>query len=360
MKQRLETLDICKGIAMILVTIGHILGSIPTPSRGIVAVMHICYAVELPIFFMACGIQLQYNDTTEKTAKSFFCSRLKRIMWPYLTFSIFYLLIDASIVVIKYAVKKVISWDALVAGIFESVFLWGRGALWFLPVFFEVSVLFYLINKYFYSLNHLLSISIMLIGNLFAGKMEAYYPLFLESCATIKQYVAVSIIRTMVAYSYVYIGALLMPLIKRAATEKRSLRKSATGLFFVILGCIGAQLTPEILDLHFGYTRNPFVTYPTAIILFIGLFMLVDGYKVECLVKISNNSMFLMGMQFLTGYIVKVTLIVWGYFNIVMNSYCVGIVASILFIATIIPCTYIQKKYVPFMIKPPIKQKGEL
>ena len=70
--------------------------------------------------------------------------------------------------------------------------------------------------------------------------------------------------------------------------------------------------------------------------------------------------MFLMGMQFLTGYIVKVTLIVWGYFNIVMNSYCVGIVTSILFIATIIPCTYIQKKYVPFMIKPPIKQKGEL
>ena len=238
MKQRLDTLDICKGIAMILVTIGHILGSIPTPSRGIVAVMHICYAAELPIFFMACGIQLQYNDTTEKTAKSFFCSRLKRIMWPYLTFSIFYLLIDASIVVIKYAVKKVISWDVLVAGIFESVFLWGRGALWFLPVFFEVSVLFYLINKYLYSLNHLLSISIMLIGNLFAGKMEAYYPLFLEGCATIKQYVAVSIIRTMVAYSYVYIGALLMPLIKRAATEKRSLRKSATGLFLLSLGVL--------------------------------------------------------------------------------------------------------------------------
>lgn len=359
MKQRLDTLDICKGIAMILVTIGHIWGSIPT-HPGIIAIVHICYAVELPIFFMACGIQLQYNNTIEKTAKDFFYSRWKRIMWPYLTFSIFYLSVDASIVVLKYAVKKVISWDVLVAGIFESIFLWGRGALWFLPVFFGGSVLFYLINKYLYSWNHLLSISILVIGNLFASETEAYYSLFLESSATIKQYVVVSIMRTMVAYSYVYIGSLLMPLIKQVATGKRSLCKSATGLFLVILGCIGAQLTPDILDLHFGYTRNPFITYPIAIILFIGLFMLFDGYKVEWLVKISNNSMFLMGMQFLTGYIVKVTLIVWGYFNIVMNSYCVGIIASILFIATIIPCTYIQKKYVPFMVKPPINQKGKL
>ena len=74
MKQRLDTLDKCKGIAMILVTIGHILGSIPTVNNGIIAIMRICYATELPIFFMACGIQLQYYNTIEKTPKEFFYS----------------------------------------------------------------------------------------------------------------------------------------------------------------------------------------------------------------------------------------------------------------------------------------------
>lgn len=358
MKQRLDTLDICKGIAMILVTTAHILGSIPTPPPEIIVLMRICYAVELPIFFMACGIQFQYNNTERKTPKNFFCGRVKRILYPYFTFSIIYALIDIAIFILKYLLKGVFVWRNLTGGILEAVFLWGRGPLWFLPALLGAECLFYVVNKFWSQGLHVVSVLILIISNLFSGITEPYYESFLDSSAPIRIYLLVFVLRILVAYSYVYIGSLLLPLIKSIIGLKQSVYKSVGGMLLVCMGCAGAQLSTDMLDLHFGYTRNPFITYPVAIILFLGIFMLFDGYKMDALKRISQNSIFLMGMQFLTGYIVIAILTVLNRFNMSINACGVGITAIALFWIVVIPCAYVQKNYMNFIIEPPLK-RGE-
>ena len=65
-----------------------------------------------------------------------------------------------------------------------------------------------------------------------------------------------------------------------------------------------------------------------------------------------------MGMQFLTGYIVKAILTVLNHFNVSINAYGVGITAIALFWIVVIPCAHVQKKYMNFIIEPPLK-RGE-
>lgn len=77
-KQRFDYLDVAKGIGILLVVWAHIL---------LVGWSHrLIYAFHMPLFFLISGIL--YNKDKYKTFAEFFRVRFKRLIVPYLIYSV--------------------------------------------------------------------------------------------------------------------------------------------------------------------------------------------------------------------------------------------------------------------------------
>lgn len=118
-KSRLKWLDISKGIAIILMVIGHT--SIPD------AFSRFIFAFHMPLFFIASGWTTKWNklDFCE-----FVVHRLKSIMLPFVYYSAIVLLVQ--IITNKLGGGILLNW-------FQHG--WQGYALWFVPVLFLASVL---------------------------------------------------------------------------------------------------------------------------------------------------------------------------------------------------------------------------
>lgn len=137
MKERIEWLDIAKGLGIFLVVLGH--NSIPF------VVFIWIYSFHMPLFFYLSGFLFsadKYNSTWE-----FVKRKAQTLLLPY--FSFFVLIYTYWLVVIQKAWLDPI-------GIFEPITNLFYGSthlltvftpLWFLPALFIVEVLFYLLYK---------------------------------------------------------------------------------------------------------------------------------------------------------------------------------------------------------------------
>lgn len=138
---RLEYLDICKVIGIILVVFGHFL-----PYGHIAKVM--IYSFHVPFFLIISGAVLKAKYST----KEFFIKRTKQLLIPYFVYTIislpeYFISVKSSVIDIGKGI----------------LFLYGdviwNSPLWFLVVLFEVEIVFYLILRLSKSKTRLLAIS---------------------------------------------------------------------------------------------------------------------------------------------------------------------------------------------------------
>ena len=136
---RIEWIDITKGIAIFLMVIGHT--SIPVPlSKWI-------WSFHMPLFFIISG--LLFNKEKYTSIKYFFKSRIRSLAIPYIVFS--------SIILFT---RNDLSWTRW---LYEG---WMNGwALWFIPVLFITELFCFYLTR----LNYLIIISftIAFIGCIF-------------------------------------------------------------------------------------------------------------------------------------------------------------------------------------------------
>lgn len=171
--KRIYWVDMAKGIAIILVILGHM----PFDEN----VISFIYAFHMPLFFIISGFFCM--EGMEMSLKKFFKKRFKRLIIPYLIFGI--------LIMIPYGVLL----SQLRTGDFSiSEFLtrWGIGGVgqfgglrsdwkfsstyWFLPCLFSATLIVWLISKYFarYRLTILLAITI--IGFLYCRYVHISLP----------------------------------------------------------------------------------------------------------------------------------------------------------------------------------------
>ena len=112
--KRLDYLDYSKGIAIILVVLGHICsgGNIKT----------YIYSFHMPLFFITSGYLFNYSNV--KSLKEFINKKAKAYLIPYITFSI--------INILGYYLLSGLSLIALKNNLLETIKFCGIGALWFL------------------------------------------------------------------------------------------------------------------------------------------------------------------------------------------------------------------------------------
>lgn len=136
-KNRLEWIDVLKGVAIILVYLGHSL--FPQLLRTLI------YAFHMPLFFFLSGITLNVNIDIKTFAKK----RIKGILVPLVWFSLIdivsYKIIYQYFIGHNIALREALS---LIPGIaLQSRLGYFSGVLWFLPCLFVSEILIYFICK---------------------------------------------------------------------------------------------------------------------------------------------------------------------------------------------------------------------
>ena len=134
-KERLNYLDVSKGIGILLVVLAHIYAFNSEINRELLVTW--IYSFHMPLFFIISGMLLKYKN--ENDVKKVIISRIKGLLIPYLFFSLLSIIVK---IIINGFDKNMVIWDL----IYSATGI-GIDALWFLPALFIGEILFVLINK---------------------------------------------------------------------------------------------------------------------------------------------------------------------------------------------------------------------
>lgn len=130
MKQRIEWIDLAKGISIILVVYGHCgLNGVPFIGKWFCA-------FRMPFFFFVSG--LLFNVTKYPTLYSFIKRRWKTLYRPYFIFS--------TILLLLFAIDNPQGFQSYLYDV--TTFGWRGIALWFIPVLSATEILYFFIAHY--------------------------------------------------------------------------------------------------------------------------------------------------------------------------------------------------------------------
>ena len=124
-RTRVEWLDILKGIAIILVVLGHL----PCVNGRSSAYNTLIYSFHMDLFFCISGYTASLSFAHNPSAKKFIWRRILTLLIPYLTWCIF-----------RNFLFNAWDWNSA-KNVFYSVWT-GPGSLWFIPALFFIQMVF--------------------------------------------------------------------------------------------------------------------------------------------------------------------------------------------------------------------------
>ena len=303
MKNRLDSLDYCKAISIIAVSYLHILAGMGN-GNYMIAIMKILGTFQLTMFFIISGIQNRIS-TSDLNFKDIVIKRIRRLMYPYLTFSLLYIVIDVLIILGKLVLSKNVIYIKLLYDFVDFISTWGIGPLWFLPVMCISDILFRYVKRQRF--NIVIYVVITITGIVGSRSLETYKTSLVNHSACFTIYVFDYIIRIMVAFSFIVIGYYIWPLISKFVNRKKTWYvKLIIAASFIIIGGKISIINYDKLDLHFGYLRNPILAYVSSVFLFLGIFIIAILIKIEYLSWLCKYNLIIMGLQIFTTYIVRI------------------------------------------------------
>ena len=193
MKEKINYIDYSKGIAIFFVIFGHVYCG-----HNIITTW-IC-SFHVPLFFIISGFLLKLNKN--KNIKSVILKKFKSLMVPYILFSI--------INILGYYLINGLPYIGLRENIFNTITLFGVGALWFLPALFISETLF-LFEKNNISKNKykaLFYITIVFIIAIFIFVSKGNYNSVIGKLTIV-------LVRSMVALFFINIGYYLYKVINK-------------------------------------------------------------------------------------------------------------------------------------------------
>lgn len=173
-KRRLDYLDASRGLALLLVIIGHIYNG---DNFFIIWI----YSFHVPLFFIISGILIKYNkyNNISTIAKK----RIKSIMVPYFLFCLINILFEMSLNLSILTLK----WTVI-----QTITFFGIGATWFLPALFIGELGFMIINKY--------------INNKYLKSLIITILFILPLIINIRYTILTVLLRSCTAMGFIYIG----------------------------------------------------------------------------------------------------------------------------------------------------------
>lgn len=133
--KRLTYFDMVKGLAIILVVLGHI-EYISHPLRTWISSFH------MPVFFIVSGMLIRFKNEVDKPLSETVPKKVKGLLIPYFWFSLLYFVIDIFNVAMDIISPKVFLTDLI-----GSLTFYGVSVLWFLPALLIAEVVFLFLTK---------------------------------------------------------------------------------------------------------------------------------------------------------------------------------------------------------------------
>lgn len=282
MKQRLDYLDTAKGIAIILVILGHII----SPDDYLVRNWrNWLYSFHMPIFFIISGFLINLSNTNISITK-FIKKKFNTLIIPYISFA----LINFCFIMYNLYMQQGLNKKIFIVHLIYIIKLCGRSAIWFLPCLFISEVSFKILtckisNKY---LRLIIISSLFIIPFFIKADPDTLFLVFL---------------RSFTALGFITVGNLLY---KPIANINLSIFK--TLIFFIITIFLG--LINGSVDL-FALTFNNIIMYIINSILgSLSLIFLCKKISLPKLITyIGKNSLIIMGTHIIIKDIVITFLI---------------------------------------------------
>jgi acyltransferase len=226
--QRLSCIDALKGIAILLVVLGHsFVGSKPFPPVTPYNLFNFVYAVHMPLFFFLSG----YVFNFPKYFNRFFDlvkSRFRSLILPWIYFSI--------LLVFMSSLLSGFTWTRFMPVINLSYY-------WFLPCLFLVEILYYLLSKYLYMNNKIILLGFVVLLGLSETRIPfQYYPWFTLKIA-------------LVALLFYYIGNLMRDEVHIDNTSSLFIGGECAAIFLIFggLNYKAIEISTASMSYYFTY-----------------------------------------------------------------------------------------------------------
>ncbi len=252
---RLGYFDIAKGIGIILVVIAHI-EYVDLGIRNYIVSFH------MPLFFVVSGMLSAHINEFGRAAKTVISKKLKRIMLPYLVFSVLFPVID---IVYFFITGNGDPFGTLRQNIYDSLVLYGYSVLWFLPTAFFGDMIFFFVmkaaskiaEKYAAVITLLVTFGVSLIMCSLFGHTGDHF--------------IVAMVRFFPASCLVSAGSLLYSLIEKMRSKK--ILAAAAGVLLLVLLVLIHGFNGTV-DMHFGVYGNPLLFFLNAVIGSLGVILI--------------------------------------------------------------------------------------
>ena len=126
---RINAIDIAKGIGIVLVIVGHAL-----PSNN--TIRYFVYTFHMPLFFMLAGMVMKSPEQEKNFFEDFFAE--KNLIEKYCLYSVLYIIFDT---VIRFLILRQMSLSGLFWDFYNTVVFYGINVLWFLATLILAKVL---------------------------------------------------------------------------------------------------------------------------------------------------------------------------------------------------------------------------
>lgn len=253
--KRLSYIDIAKGMAILLLALGHTLGY----SEHSKIVYKLIYSFVVPLFFLVSGFTASVRSGFIEFAKK----RFLRIMVPYFVWAVLFLIPYALFGDdVGEAVGKATQTDYLVIarnilyGVGKNRWLQQNSTLWFLPALFVIEITYYFVIRFMTRINkvtaELCTIALLMIIGHFSNRyMQIVLPWGINTM--------------LVAGAYYYVGNV----IKRYGIVERIMKLRMRYLYLLTLGIIGILAGLENSSLNFMHYKiaNMWLAYVSGVTL---------------------------------------------------------------------------------------------
>lgn len=335
-RQRNLTIDVMKGIGILLVITGHISKNQQINSW--------IYSFHMPLFFFISGITCYMSNK-----KDFIKRKFKSLIIPYLIFSIITFAYWALIE------RQIRPSDSSIIGQFLNIFIAQAGSehyiynvvMWFLPCLFMTEVIFYFLRKNIHDdrVIYILIIASAILGYGISKYVNIRLPFCLDS--------------TLVAIPFYGVGYFLANNIELIQSKLNKKNTAISIAIFSVLSIFIAYLYNGC-DMNNNTYSNYILFY---ILAFIGIaftFTVSNTLNLSILRFIGVNSLIIMCIhEPIKRILIKIVSVVTKIdINILRQEFIWIGICSILLLLITFTAVYIINKYLPFMIgKKLIKQK---
>lgn len=146
-KRRVSYLDMAKGIGVILVVAGHVIGYMQMNDYKayLGPIYHWIASFHMPSFFIISGILLWITGEENRDMKQIILRKIKSLLLPYGVFSIIYILFYARMSIVQ---PEVVPHSEIIKYVIHTIMFRGIAVMWFLTALFFGEILFLFCRKH--------------------------------------------------------------------------------------------------------------------------------------------------------------------------------------------------------------------